>query len=226
MHQAAPALLLLALRVACLSFLLFYPIGRFVVRLLWRPWVRESLARGVRYALEPLALLETKRLYRESLDALGPAPVPKLNINAVTFAQLCEVEGVGVGRAREIINYRDDYGPYRRMEELGLVKGVGAKVFKVLCERFEVPEERLRAETSAHRREALTRALAQLLPAPSSSPRALPAPSAASPAARLEEGAVIDTEGREGASDAHSASAKELPYDDAAPEDDVASEGR
>jgi competence ComEA-like helix-hairpin-helix protein len=174
MHRAAPALLLLALRLACIAFLVLYPVGRFVLRLLWRPWVKASLARGVGYLLEPLALLEAKRLYRDTLEELGPLPAPKGDINAVTFAELCEVEGVGAGRAREILSYRDDYGPFRRMEELGLVKGVGSKLFKVLCERFEVPEERRRTETATHRREALTRSLAALMPPPPSpSPRPL-----------------------------------------------------
>jgi len=199
MHQAAPALLLLALRVACLGFLLLYPLARFVARALWRPWVRASLARGARYVLEPLALLETKRLHREALAALGPAPAPKRDINAVSFADLCEVEGVGAGRAREIVSYREDYGPFRRMEELGLVKGVGPKLFRALCERFEVPEERRRSETAAHRRAALTRSLSALLPAPPAllppphgAPRLLAAPRALSGEAAGPAGGYID----------------------------------
>lgn len=196
MFRAVPALLLLSLRVACLAFLVFYPIGRFLLRLVWRPWVRASLARGATYVLEPLALLETKRLYREALAGLGPLPPPKRDINAVTFAELCEVEGVGAVRAREILSYRDDYGPFRRMEELGLVKGVGSKLFKVLCERFEVPEERRRAETTTHRREALTRALVSMMPPP------LPRPRALEREARLEYEEYIDVSGVGGVSGA------------------------
>jgi hypothetical protein len=52
------------------------------------------------------------------------------------------------------------------MEELGLVRGVGAKTFKVLCEHFEVPEEEARKRSPHDRHLLLSAQLTQALPPP------------------------------------------------------------
>jgi competence ComEA-like helix-hairpin-helix protein len=195
MTHALPALLLLALRAASVLFLLLYPLSAFVWRLLTKPWVTTPLKQGVRYVLEPLAHLEARRLYQEqesALSALPLPPEPRLDINKVSFAELCAVEGIGATRAHEIIAYREDYGPFRRMEELALIPGVGPKTFKGLCERFEVPGERARrqrpheryAELNAQLQGALPRALPRLS-AEESSPATQPSALASSLAPSL-----------------------------------------
>ena len=47
----------------------------------------------------------------------------KEDINQATLATLSRVEGVGIKRAQEIIEYRDACHGFRRMEELSLIKG-------------------------------------------------------------------------------------------------------
>ena len=166
MSQALPALLILGLRASCVLFLLLYPVSVFFWRIFTKPWVTTPLKQGVQHVLQPLALLEAKRLYSEALEELGPPREPRADINKATYAELCALEGVGSTRAHELLSYREAYGPFRRMEELGLVRGVGAKTFKVLCEHFEVPEEEARKRSPHDRHALLSAQLTQALPPP------------------------------------------------------------
>ena len=167
MFQAIPALLILGLRASCVLFLIVYPLSSFLWRILSKPWVTTPLREGIHYLLQPLALLDAKRLYSEALLSLEPVAEPRADINRASFAELCELEGVGATRAHEILAYRDEYGPFRRMEELGLIKGVGAKTFRLLAERFEVPEEAHKERVSQQQSHALLSAkLLERLPLP------------------------------------------------------------
>lgn len=180
MFQALPALLILGLRASCVLFLLIYPLSALLWRVLTKPWVMRPLKEGVSYLLQPLALLEAKRLYSEALESIEPLPAPRADINSASFAELCELEGVGATRAHEILVYRDEYGPFRRMEELGLIKGVGAKTFRLLCERFEVPGEMTRAQGGTQSHARLSAQLLERLPlsSPSTTRQAIEPPKA------------------------------------------------
>jgi len=52
-----------------------------------------------------------------------PAPQP-LNLNTATPAQLQQLPGVGPAIARAIIDYRTAHGPFRRVEELLIIRGI------------------------------------------------------------------------------------------------------
>ncbi|CAN5241609.1 hypothetical protein BH24PSE2_BH24PSE2_18600 [soil metagenome] len=61
------------------------------------------------------------------LPAVGWAgPVDINTADAETLA--AELEGVGPAKARAIVEYRAKHGPFTQAEELGHVKGIGAKV--------------------------------------------------------------------------------------------------
>ncbi len=52
----------------------------------------------------------------------------KLNINTASAEQLARImKGVGIKKARAIIRYRKQHGPFTRLEQLLLVKGIGPK---------------------------------------------------------------------------------------------------
>jgi len=194
MFQALPALLILGLRASCVLFLIVYPLSAFLWRVLSKPWVTTPLKEGVRYLLQPLALLDAKRLYSEALMSLEPTPEPRADINTASFAELCELEGVGASRAHEILAYRDEYGPFRRMEELGLIKGIGAKTFRLLAERFEVPEEARKNRVSTQQSHALLSArLLERLPLP----QAVSAEPEASQEGSSHESLIIDVTHKE-----------------------------
>ncbi len=62
--------------------------------------------------------------------ASAPKPLPRgplLDINRETVAALQELPGVGPVLARRIVAYREARGPFRRLEELRDVPGIGPK---------------------------------------------------------------------------------------------------
>ena len=152
MTQAIPAVLILGFRTSAMLFLVLFPVVKSSYALLTKPWIIDPLWQGIEHILLPLANLEKKDhtffLGRSTSPVLLLAndgdDIPEViievkeDINQATLATLSRVEGVGIKRAQEIIEYRDACHGFRRMEELSLIKGVGQKTFSVLCERFEV----------------------------------------------------------------------------------------
>lgn len=51
-----------------------------------------------------------------------------LNINTASAEAIAEaIKGVGVHKASAIVAYRDAHGPFKSVDELAAVKGIGAK---------------------------------------------------------------------------------------------------
>lgn len=81
--------------------------------------------------------------YRESPPALAPhaeqspavpgapplAPA-KINLNTATGAELENLPGVGPALAARIIEHRKAHGPFRSVEQLDGVKGIGPKLME------------------------------------------------------------------------------------------------
>jgi len=57
----------------------------------------------------------------------GTAPNALVNLNTATLEQLDTLDGVGPGIAQRILDYREQHGGFRRVEELAEVPGIGAK---------------------------------------------------------------------------------------------------
>jgi len=53
------------------------------------------------------------------------AAAAKLNINEADAAALAELSGIGAARAEAIIAYRKANGPFRTVDDLAKVKGIG-----------------------------------------------------------------------------------------------------
>jgi competence protein ComEA len=50
----------------------------------------------------------------------------QVNINTADAATLArELKGIGLKRAQDIVEYRQKHGPFRSIDELALVKGIG-----------------------------------------------------------------------------------------------------
>jgi competence protein ComEA len=60
-------------------------------------------------------------------SAAGAAPTAPVNLNTATLEQLDTLDGVGPGIAQRILDYRQQHGGFRRVEELADVPGIGAK---------------------------------------------------------------------------------------------------
>jgi competence protein ComEA len=55
--------------------------------------------------------------------------VAPVNLNTATAAQLDALPGVGASTAQRIVEYRQKNGPFKKIEELMNVKGIGEKSF-------------------------------------------------------------------------------------------------
>ena len=67
------------------------------------------------------------------MDPPKPAGVKadgKININEAGRAELMKLSGVGAGTADRIISYRQAHGPFRRVQDLAKVEGVGKGVLE------------------------------------------------------------------------------------------------
>ena len=62
--------------------------------------------------------------------AIGGTAVAAVNINTATKEELTSLKGIGEKRAQEIINYRTKNGPFKSVDDLGKVPGIGPGILK------------------------------------------------------------------------------------------------
>jgi competence protein ComEA len=61
--------------------------------------------------------------------ASKPALTSPININAASAGQLQGLPGIGASTAARIVEYRQKNGPFKKIEELMNVRGIGEKSF-------------------------------------------------------------------------------------------------
>ena len=66
--------------------------------------------------------------------AAGAVPGAKLSLATATAEQLDELDGLGPTLAERIIEFRDENGGFRSIEQLREVEGIGEKRFETLKE--------------------------------------------------------------------------------------------
>ena len=68
-----------------------------------------------------------------ALQSQGKAakpPAMAIDINKATVNDLQKLPGIGPGLAKQIVAYREKNGPFRRVEDLMVIKGIGFKKWK------------------------------------------------------------------------------------------------
>ena len=74
-----------------------------------------------------------------SIDEKNPTvSKSKLDINTATLDELIELPGIGEVKAREIIKYRTEHGPFTSVDDLIKVKGIGKKTLEKLRKYIKV----------------------------------------------------------------------------------------
>ncbi|MCS6817525.1 MAG: helix-hairpin-helix domain-containing protein [Blastocatellia bacterium] len=66
----------------------------------------------------------------------------KVNVNRATQKELEAVPGIGPVLAQEIIRYRERHGPFRRLEELLILRGVSTRKLRALSAALCVEDGR------------------------------------------------------------------------------------
>lgn len=62
----------------------------------------------------------------------------KINLNDATVDQLQTLPGVGPALAKRILEHREKFGGFKRIEEILNIKGMGEKKFQKIKDRLEI----------------------------------------------------------------------------------------
>jgi competence protein ComEA len=65
-------------------------------------------------------------------------PMGKVNINTADEATLMTLDGIGESKAKAILEYRQKNGPFKSVDDLTKVKGIGDKILAQLREQLTV----------------------------------------------------------------------------------------
>ncbi|MEE4161599.1 MAG: ComEA family DNA-binding protein [Woeseiaceae bacterium] len=57
----------------------------------------------------------------------GPVNINKADAETISS----ELKGIGPSKARAIVEYREKYGPFKSLEDLTLVSGIGARTLEL-----------------------------------------------------------------------------------------------
>ena len=74
----------------------------------------------------------------KTVDQAAAKPAAQVNLNTATVADLQELPGVGAKVAARIVEYRQKQGPFKRIEELMNIQGIGEKSFLKLRPQITV----------------------------------------------------------------------------------------
>ena len=71
-----------------------------------------------------------------SFSGVGFANDGKVDLNVSTAKELQQLPGIGKGLAKRIVEYRTANGPFKSVEELMQVRGIGKKTFAKMKDRL------------------------------------------------------------------------------------------
>lgn len=95
---------------------------------------RLALALAVTLACLGTSLLEAQRATKPP----APASTEVINLNSATASQIADLPGIGVKTAELIVQYRVKNGPFKKVEEVMNIRGVGEKSFLRIKDRITV----------------------------------------------------------------------------------------
>lgn len=85
--------------------------------------MRQVMMRSLAGLLTVLLLLSARASVAEN---------PQVDINTASAAELTSLNGIGSVKAQAIVEYREKNGPFKTVEELKAVRGIGDKLLEQL----------------------------------------------------------------------------------------------
>ena len=73
-----------------------------------------------------------------ALGAAGDEKAPRVNLNTATVEDLTSLPGIGPSYAKRIVDYREKNGPFKRVEDLLNVQGIGEKTLEKIRDRVSL----------------------------------------------------------------------------------------
>ncbi len=81
-------------------------------------------------------------LAQQSTRPTGSSTTPsKININTASLEELQTLPRIGPAIAQRIIDYRKEHGPFKRIEDIMKIQGIGERVFEQIKDRITVGSE-------------------------------------------------------------------------------------
>lgn len=81
------------------------------------------------FAFGPMPL--AKRVFaRQNQGKAAKPPAVAIDINKASVNDLQKLPGIGPGLGKQIVAYREKNGPFKRVEDLMVIKGIGFKKWK------------------------------------------------------------------------------------------------
>jgi competence protein ComEA len=94
----------------------------------------------------PLPAQTAVKPAKPAKQVVAAASTEVINLNTATAAQIATLPGIGPKTADLIVQYRQKNGPYKKIEEIMNVRGVGEKSFLKLKGRLTVAPARTAAQ--------------------------------------------------------------------------------
>ena len=84
------------------------------------------------YAAPPSTTVAKPVVAAKLAVAANPTAGAAIDLNAADASTLArEMRGIGESKARAIVDYRRIHGPFRSIDDLALVKGIGARTIEL-----------------------------------------------------------------------------------------------
>ncbi|HUU39635.1 MAG TPA: helix-hairpin-helix domain-containing protein [Desulfatiglandales bacterium] len=85
-----------------------------------------------------LALFLVIALFTAFIPVLLAQEVQKININKASADELAQLEGIGQKYAERIVEFRTNNGPFKSIEDILNVPGIGPKTYEANKDRITI----------------------------------------------------------------------------------------
>lgn len=82
--------------------------------------------------------IETTEVKRNNTGTVKITKNSKININKASISELKQITGIGESTANKIIDYRDNVGKFKKIEDIKEVKGIGDSKYESIKDKITI----------------------------------------------------------------------------------------